>query len=263
MIICFYIFYILHMCFIYRCSFLINPRLGFLLFALSSSPRLCFWRPLIHGSVLIMGLSLHLQAQWGSEPYSDSDMPNEPAQTPNSKPSRALRAVQLRWTLSIQAQQWNACKASIFAWRLWARRNSAAIGRRALKRPGFVIKVPISWSLAVEQFPWKLAKTHQSAVALCLIITTLRRHRVRKHSYYILTVRVISWKPARRNLRWNSIAYDELELLYPNDFGDMWSHVRAHTNAITITFHLDVILLVSPWVLHNIYHFDCRINVCI
>ncbi len=75
---------------------------------------------------------------------------------------------------------------------------------------------------------WKLAKTHQSAVALCLIITTLRRHRIRKHSY-ILTVRVISWKPARRNLSCNSIAYDELELLYPNDFGDMWSHVRAHT----------------------------------
>lgn len=125
-----YIYIYTHICFIYRCSFLINPRLGFLLFALSSSPRLCFWRPLIHGSVLIIGLSLHdLQAQWGIEPYSACDIQNEPP--PKSKPSRDLRAVQLRWTLSIQAQQWSACKASIFAWRLWARRNSAAIGRRA------------------------------------------------------------------------------------------------------------------------------------
>lgn len=58
--------------------------------------------------------------------------------------------------------------------------------------------VPMPCSLAFKQFPWKLAKTHQSA-AFCLIITTLQRHRVRKHRY-ILTVRVISWKPPRRNL---------------------------------------------------------------
>lgn len=121
--------------------------------------------------------------------------------------------------------------------------------------------VPMPCSRAFKQFPWKLEKPHQSAAAFCLIITTLQRHRARKNRY-ILTVRVISWKPARRNLclQFHCIwcAWAAVSLWF-------WRYVVAcagnhHHFPPWCSKPVGFSLSAFP-MLHNICY-DCRMNDC-